>query len=640
MKREWLLALALVAAVIVVYAPVWHAGFFWDDESVLTNNPCIVGPQGPKEIWTSQQADICPLTLTTFWAENKLWGLAPLPYHLVNVLLQAGCAVVLWRVLLRLKIPGAWFGAALWALHPVQVESVAWISEMKNTESGFFYLLAILFFLRGADDRFDRAYFLSLLFGALAMTSKSSTVILPLVLMLFIWWRSIGLNWRHTAKLAPFFALSLAVGLLSLWTQQVTPDDDPHWSQSPLQRLASAGDAVWFYLRKIFWPHPLMSIYPRWEIDASNWASFLPTLGVLVVLFILWKQRRSWSRPWLFAWSYFLVALLPVLGFLKMSFQVHSHVADHFQYLAGMGPLALVGSGVAILARRSSLGMRNFASIFVAALLLTVGVLSFQRAALYDNDLSIWEDNIAKNPDSWGAHNNFGNALLNLQEFDTAAVEFRKTLRINPGSWGAHNNLGNALLNRQEFDTAMVEFRKALQINPEDAHAHYNLGRALDHIGALDAAIAEFQLAVEFDPGYSEAYNNLGICLLKESRVEAAKAALDRAIAINPYFVEALNNLGIALGHLNRPEDATVVLQRSLNLRPNDPEALDTLGNVLAMQGRFDEAESRYREALQLRPNFPNARNNLEHAEELARHKEAQDKSNRANLDSPPPSAQ
>ena len=606
MKREWLLALALVAAVLLVYAPVWRAGFFWDDESVLTNNPCIVGPQGPKEIWTSQQADICPLTLTTFWAENKLWGLAPLPYHVVNVLLQASCAVLLWRVLLRLKIPGAWFGAALWALHPVQVESVAWISEMKNTESGFFYLLAILFFLRGADNRFDRAYFLSLLFGALAMTSKSSTVILPLVLMLLIWWRGICLNWWHAAKLAPFFALSLAVGLLSLWTQQVTPDDDPHWSQSPLQRLASAGDAVWFYLRKIFWPHPLMSIYPRWEINASQWTSFLPTLGVLVVLFILWKQRRSWSRPWLFAWSYFLVALLPVLGFLKMSFQVHSHVADHFQYLAGMGPLALVGSGVAILARRSSPGMKNFAPIFGAALLLTVGVLSFQRAALYDDDLSIWGDNIAKNPDSWGAH----------------------------------NNLGNALLNRQEPDTAMIEFRKALQINPGDARAHYNLGRALDQQGALDPAINEFHLAIQCDPGYSEAYNNLGVSLLKEKRLEEAKAALDRAIAINPAFVEALNNLGIALGHLNRPEDATVVLQRSLSLRPNDPEALDTLGNVLAMQGRFDEAESRYREALQLRPNFPNARNNLEHAEELARHKEAQDKSNRANPDSPPPSAQ
>ena len=179
---------------------------------MVTANPCIVGPLGLKEIWTTSAADICPLTLTTFWVEHALWGLAPLPYHLINVFMHGGCAVVLWRVLRSLHLPGAWLGAALWALHPVQVESVAWITELKNTQSGLFYLLTILFFVRGLKDANGRRwnYGRVLLFAAMALASKSSTVVLPVILCLCAWWVEGRWHWRNLAKTAPIFLMSIA----------------------------------------------------------------------------------------------------------------------------------------------------------------------------------------------------------------------------------------------------------------------------------------------------------------------------------------------------------------------------------------------------------------------------------------------
>jgi protein O-mannosyl-transferase len=377
-RRDWLWGLILILFVMVAYTPIWHAGFIWDDDAMLTANPCIVGPLGLKGIWTTKAADICPWVLTTFWVEHALWGLAPLPYHLVNVLMHGACAVLLWRVLRSLRVEGAWLGAALWALHPVEVESVAWITEMKNTESALFFLLSILFFVKwlnfgrvasppsrhsGAtveirpyrasayEIRSYRAYILSLLFAALAMASKSSTVILPVVLCLCAWWLEGRWHWRNLVRLVPIFLMSVAASAVSLWTQglQLAMAPDPQWVRPWSQRLAAAGDAVWFYLGKVLWPDPLITIYPRWRIDAGQWVSYLPLLAVILSFTILWFNRRSGVtglRACFFAFAYFLTALSPVLGLIDNSIFRYSLVFDHLQYLASIGPLALVGAGL------------------------------------------------------------------------------------------------------------------------------------------------------------------------------------------------------------------------------------------------------------------------------------------------------
>src|SRR5271163_1334290 len=243
--HDWFLGLILVLAVILIYQPVWYAGFIWDDDVHFTANPCIVGPLGLKEIWTTSAAQFFPLVLTTFWIEHALWGLAPWPYHLVNVLLHGAGAIVLWRVLRGLQAPGAWLGAALWALHPVQVESVAWITEMKNTQSGLFFLLSIFFFVRWLrareiDGRTGCVwrYVLCLICAALAMASKSSTVILPVMLCLCVWRVEGRWQWRNLACVAPIFLLSVIGGTLSIWTQklQLAVITDPQWVRTWPQR--------------------------------------------------------------------------------------------------------------------------------------------------------------------------------------------------------------------------------------------------------------------------------------------------------------------------------------------------------------------------------------------------------------------
>jgi tetratricopeptide (TPR) repeat protein len=556
LRRDWLWGLVLALAVILTYTPVWYAGFIWDDDLLVTTNPCIVGPLGLKEIWTTSAADICHLVLTTFWVEHALWGLAPLGYHLVNVVLHAACAILLWRVLRSLRVPGAWLGAALWALHPVQVESVAWISEMKNTQSCLFYLLTVLFFVRwlktrGSDDRNGDgwSYALTLLFAALAMASKSSTVVLPVVLCLCAWWMEGRWHWRNLARVVPIFLMSAAASALSIWMlglhlAAATPD--PQWVRTWPERVAAAGDVIWFYLGKLFWPHPLIMVYPRWQIDAGQWVSYLPLLAVIIVLFILWSRRESWSRPWFFVFAYFLAALSPVLGLFDNTFFRYSLVFDHFQYLAGMGPLALAAVAMVRLADVIIPRKPQLQLALCAGLLLVLGMTSWQRVWVYQSEETLWTDTLAKNPNCWGAYNGLGYALLQKGQVDEAIVQLQKALEINPNYAEAHNNLGNALVQKGLVDEAIGQYQKALEINPNYAEAHINLGNVLLQKGLVDKAIGQYQKALEIDPNHAGAHNNLGWAILQKGQVDEAIVQFKEALRLNPNYTAAQNNLAKA----------------------------------------------------------------------------------------------
>ena len=515
-RHDWFRGLLLLLAVILVYQPVWFAGFIWDDNATVRANLCIVGPLGVKEIWTTSSADICPLTITTFWVEHALWGFWPLPYHLVNVLLQGVCAIVLWRVLRSLHVPGAWLGAALWALHLVQVESVAWVIELKNVQSGLFYLLSTLFFIKGLKARegasqsgwnWNDAW--TLLFAALAMASKSSTVILPAVLCLCAWWAEGRWHWRHLVKVGPVFLLAIVASVITMWTQKLQLDLAPLAERSWPERLVTAGAAVWFYLGKLIWPHPLMAIYPRWEIAAAQWTSWLPLLTVIIVLMILWLKRQSWSRPYFFAFAYFLVALIPVLGLINLNFFHYSFVADHLQNLAGMGPLALAGAGLGRLLHFTLPGKMWSQSILCAGLLLFLGAWSWQRAWVYESEETLWTDTLSKNPDCWTAYNNLGKVFEDKGQLDEALDQYQKSLKINPNFADSYYNLGNVFLQKGRRDEAIEQYRKALAINPAHAPAHNNLGAVLFQEGQVNEAIAQIQEAVRLRPDYRDAQNNL-----------------------------------------------------------------------------------------------------------------------------------
>src|SRR5437867_4180431 len=244
MKQTWQLSALLIVLTVVAYGPALRGGFIWDDDDHLTENRAVLSADGLKRIWSSLGVSrYYPLTLTSFWVQHRLWGLNPQPYHAVNIALQAANALLFWAVLRRLRVPGAWMAAAVWAVHPVNVESVAWVTELKNTQSGFFFLLSLLFFLR---DEHKGDYLAAVVCGAAAMLSKPSTVVLPAVMGLCVWWRQVRWNWR---RLVPFVAMAVGMSLLTIVEQRhhIQSEGAPEWSLTAAQRLALAGRAAWFY---------------------------------------------------------------------------------------------------------------------------------------------------------------------------------------------------------------------------------------------------------------------------------------------------------------------------------------------------------------------------------------------------------
>jgi len=623
LRHDWVLGWLLLLTVIVVYQPVWHAGFIWDDDTHVTANLCIIGPLGLKEIWTTPAASICPLVLTTFWMEHALWGLQPLPYHLVNVLQHGACAILLWQILRSLQIPGAWLGAALWALHPLQVESVAWITEMKNTQSCLFYLLSILFFVKDlkagrTDDpgRVGWNYALTLFFAALAMASKFSTAVLPAVLGLCAWWMEGRWRWCHLRKLGPIFLMSVVASTVTMWPQALGTEtiSDLQQARSWPERVITAGDVIWFYPAKLLWPHPLITIYPRWQIDAGQWISYLPLLAATMVFALLWLKRRSWSRPCFFAWSYFLVALSPFLGLIDQSFWRYSFVEDHLQYLADMGPLALAGAGIVWFSNFVLPGKAWLVSTLGAGLLLVLAILSWQQTWIYESQETLWSHTLAWNSQCWAGYNGLGHILLQKGQVDEAMVDYQRALEINPNYAEVRNNLGTALLQKGQPDEAIVQFRKALAIDPNYVTAHDNLGNALLLKGQMDEATAQFQKALDIDPNYVNAHNSLGNVLLHKGQVDEAIVQFQKALKIDPSFAQADYNLGNALLHKGQVDEAIIQFQKALEINPNLVEVPNNLGDALLQKGQLDGAIVQFQKALEINPNLVDTHNNLGNA--------------------------
>jgi tetratricopeptide (TPR) repeat protein len=576
----------MVLGVFAVYLPVCWAGFVWDDNGVVTSNPCIVGPLGLKEIWTTSAADICPLTLTLFWLEHALWGLNPLPYHLVNVALQAGCGLLLWRVLLQLRLPGAWLGAALWALHPVQVESVAWISEMKNTLSGLFFLLSILGFvkrLRTEDQRRRKwLYVGTLVCAALAMAAKSSTVILPLVLGLCAWWVEAKWNWRRLLTIAPLFLFSLVAGLVSITTQKQQGFTDRQSVPGLGERLAAGGEAVWFYLGKLLWPHPLLTIYPFWKISPEPWISYLPLAAALGLLVLFWSKRGTRWRPWFFAYAYFLVALSLTLGFVNMAYFRFAFVADHFQYLASMGPLALAGEALTHPKALVSAGKAWAAPTLGAALLLILGAFTWRQTSFYENDETLWTYVLAWNPTTWVGRLNLGTVLAGTGRSHEAIEEFQRALQLHPVYPDAHYNLAEVLAQEGRSDEALAEYRKVLEVDSAYAETHYDLAGAGQE-GHRARALLAYLKDLEVNPLYAEAHYNIGNLLSHQGRLDEALAEYQKALEIKPTYAEADNNMAIAYFRKGEPDKALSLEREAVRLKPDYADAQGNLARLEAI---------------------------------------------------------
>jgi tetratricopeptide (TPR) repeat protein len=372
--------------------------------------------------------------------------------------------------------------------------------------------------------------------------------------------------------------------------------------QSWPERITMAGKIAWFYLGKLIWPHPLIFIYPRWEIHAAQPLAYLPVLALVVVLLILWLNRnKGWARPMLVALAYFLALLFPVLGFFNVYFFRYSFVADHFQYLAGIGPLTLAAAVISWL-----FGVfKKQEPVLCGALVMALGVLTWRQCGTLAAMETLWQTTLAQNPNCWMAHNNLGLLLKSQGHLDVAIEHYHQALQIAPNAWDALNDMGVALAASGQPDAAIEYYRQALQIAPNLSAVHNNLGHALAAEGRLDEAIECYHEALRIDPNYSDALNNLGNALAAKGRLDEAIENYRRAIQINPDFSEALNNLGFALAAEERFDEAIGYYHKAIRVKPNDSNALDNLGVALAAKSQFDEALANFRQAIQINSNRP-----------------------------------
>ncbi|HET9440716.1 MAG TPA: tetratricopeptide repeat protein [Longimicrobiales bacterium] len=503
----------MLLLVAVLYQPAWNGGVLWDDPAHITQ-PGLRSLSGLWRIWTELGAtqQYYPLAHSAFWLQYQFWGETYLGYHLVNIALHASSAWLILLMLQRLHVRGALLAALIFAVHPVHVESVAWMSELKNTLSTTLYLCAALFYLRFDERRERRDYTAALvLFGATLLT-KTVTASLPAALLIVFWWQRSTVRWRQdVVPLLPFFILGASAGLLTAYVERTfIGAQGSEFDLTLLERALLAGRAVWFYLGKLLWPARLSFVYPRWDIDQQQLWQYLPPLLLLALFLVLWLVRKRARAP-LAALLLFSASLLPALGFVDVFPFRYSFVADHFQYLASIPVIALLAAGCALLLQHLKLNSTFARSAAAAVILLPMSFMTLRAS----------------------------------RHYASAERLYTATLERNPDAWLAHNNLGLLLANQGRLGEARTHFMQAVRLNPRIAEHHMNMGRLLIAEGAIEEGSRYLREAIRIDPYAVDAYSNLGVALLRSGRLAEAQTVLEQALRIQPGHREATINLAV-----------------------------------------------------------------------------------------------
>ena len=603
-SKRWEIAkvAAIILAGLLPYLPALRGGFVWDDEPLITANPLLRTPSGLAEIWSgSRTADYFPVTNTVFWIEHHLFGDNATGYHALNILLQAANALLLWRVLWRLQIPGAFLAGLIFAIHPIHAESVAWISELKNMLSMFFFLISALLFFEVEDQRILNrhvaAYSASLVAFLLALLSKTQVVFLPVALLLCAWWRNSLVDskrssngnlvrfQREIVRTVPFFLIAIVFGLITIWFQNRGIGEEEIILGPFTRRLTNAGMAILWYAKQVFAPVRLMAVYPQWRFDTPAVVEWLPLIAITGGLLLLWRQH---SRGLLFAFAYFILALLPVIGIVRMSYaRSGALVADHLQYFADISLIALFSAGVARLWSTGRREIRIATTTIILILLGLMGIYTWARAEVYRDEQTLWQDNFSKNPNAWQGHNRVGRLFFNQEKFAEAAYHFERAAQLKPELADNYNYVGLAYCRLQRFEEGIAQYRKGLQLKEErpstaqsvsTATMRVNLANALALTGNTFSDLAR-AASDQGDVAAAQADT-------KEANTRFAEAIeqYQKALAIEPEHPAIHRNLGILLSRLGRTEEAIPHLRKVLQLVPNEPSAREILEAIEAQR--------------------------------------------------------
>lgn len=621
----------LISIVVMLgaYWPALHGQLIWDDD--LVTKPELRSVTGLVRIWTDPSAaqQYYPLLHSTMWVEYQLFSDHTLGYHAVNLCFHLVACWLLFFVLKKLKIPGAWLATGIFALHPVQVETVAWITEQKNTLSAVFYFGAALAYLRFGESRKTSSYVTALMLFALALLSKTTAVTLPVALLILFWWQRGKLSWQRDVRpLIPFFLLGAVAGLFTAWVEwQVIEAKGNEFALTFIQRGLLASRAIWFYLRSLFWPNNLIFVYPRWEIDPAAWWQWLYVAATVATTLGLWAVRKKWRAP-LAGWLFFAVTLFPALGFFNVYLFRFTFVADHFQYLACLGVIVPIAAAAVVFFVRQSTTSRRLGTTLAIALLGVLATLSWRQSRMYDSPEDIFQTTIDRNPSCWVAENNLGNLLFrklnpNLPSEDAikiaegAATHYRRAMELKPDLADVHYNLARVLNQLGRPMEAIQEYKHALDFAPKRVEVHFNLARTLLDIGQPEQAIEHLQWAVEFKPDFADAqyklaqelgnigkpreaiehyrkaieldnnyapgHNDLAMELVRIGQTKEAIGEFQRALQLDPNLFESYYNLGLLYGGLNRSADTIALFQKAVDVAKssNQPAVAEQFQNLL-----------------------------------------------------------
>jgi protein O-mannosyl-transferase len=614
-KSPWFFGAVIIAATVLAYLPALRGGFIWDDDAYVTQNRLLTAPDGLARIWFSFESpsQYFPLTYTALRVDRALWGLNPFGYHLVNVLLHAVNALLVWALLARLRVSGAWLAAAIFALHPVHAESVAWITERKNVLMCFFFLLSLLAWTRFVDPPEKRRwlfYLLALCAYCLALFAKTTACTLPAALLLILWLQKKSIGWQRVLQIIPFVLLGVAMGLVSMWWERFhSGTAGPEFALGPLERLLIASHALWFYAGKLFWPAKLTFIYPKWEIDPANPLLYGWTAAVLAACALIYFARRVFGRGPAVGAIFFVATLGPVLGPIMLYTFRYTFVADHYQYVASIGLIALFAASSVTFLGKPGMGWKPFP--LVIALLLVLGALTWRQARIYSDRETLWRDTVAKNPQSWLAHLNLGVELKEKGESDAAKSEYDEAFRLNPNSSETLNVLGVWEIEHGRIDDGIEKFRVSLRIYPTYAFASFNLANALLEKSQLDEAVAAYKDAIRVDPDYVDAHANLAVALSREGKLDEAIVHYKEALRLNPDDAGTHNNFGAVLTDQKRFNDALQQFRESIRLYPGSAQTRINMSRALLGLGRKTDATAELNEPLRLDPNSEPARQML-----------------------------
>ncbi len=596
----YLLAAMLIAATFVVYMPCWHGDWLWDDNSLLLNNP-ILQTGGFAKVWTPPgYLGYWPLTYTAYWFEYQFWGLDPFGFHLGNIALHVVAARLVWRLLTVLRLPGAFFAAAIFALHPVAVETVAWIAQLRGVLSVVLALASLLLFLGYERDKRRWRYALSLVAFLLSALAKGDALTMPIVLLALAWWQRGRIDRRDILRVIPYVAIAAAMAGLEIWSQRVSGSASVR-TDGFFSRFAIAGCAVWFYLRSLIWPATLIPIYPRWTVGSSDLISYLPSLALIALLAVAWWRPTTWGRPVVMFLVCYVALLLPVLGFVNITYMRYSLVADHWQYLAMIVPCAAAAAACVTAAGR---WWRRPATQFgCAAVLLLLAALTVRQSEMYFDQEIYYTETLARNPDCWFAEVSLG-FLLNARNDPAGIKHFYAALRLNPDVPEPHACLAAALIDRGQFDAAMPQLSKALDIQPDYPGANANLAVIFANRGQFDLAIEHLQTEHRLHPEAEFVGRQLAEAVAERDQIQSTVNDLEQQIRKRPTDSKLLIRTAWLLAtnpnaSIRNGRKAVELAERATKLTGADAHSLLTLAAAYAETGRFSDAIATAERAIQ-----------------------------------------